>query len=262
LDVEKLLNMLIRYHNGEKHVWSVVHVPSEVAEDWRHLHRQLIALKSQQTRHSNRIHGLLATQGVRLALGRRFLEQLEEVRLWDGSPLPRGLRRRVEREYECWQFVHGQILELERERREQIQTSEDPYVEQVRRLLALRGIGENSAWLFVMEFFGWREFRNRREVGALAGLTPTPYASGEQMREQGISKAGNRLIRAMAIEIAWQWLRHQPDSALTLWFQERFAHGGKRMRKVGIVAVARKLLVSLWQYLETGIIPEGAQLGA
>ena len=128
--------------------------------------------------------------------------------------------------------------------------------------MRLKGIGENSAWLFVMEFFGWREFHNRREVGALAGLTPTPYQSGDESREQGISKAGNRPIRAMAIEIAWGWLRHQPQSDLSRWFQERFGHGSKRMRKIGIVALARKLLVAWWRYLEFGEIPTGAQLKA
>jgi transposase len=111
-----------------------------------------------------------------------------------------------------------------------------------------------------MEFFGWREFRNRREVGSLAGLTPTPYQSGEESREQGISKAGNRSVRAMVIELAWCWLRYQPDSDLALWFHERFGRSGKRMCKVGIVALARKLLVALWRYLETGEIPANAQL--
>ena len=143
-----------------------------------------------------------------------------------------------------------------------IRTSDDPSVEQIRQLVRLRGIGQTSAWLFVMEFFAWRNFRNRRQVGGLAGLTPTPYLSGDEMREQGISKAGNRPVRAMAIEIAWGWLRHQPQSELSLWFERRFAHGSKRMRKIGIVALARKLLIALWRYLETGAIPEGAQLKA
>jgi transposase len=230
------------------------------AEDWRHLHRELLALKKARTQHSNRIKGLLATQGIRIGLKASFAQDLETVRLWDGSPLPPGLHRRLKREYDCLQFVGQQISELEGERREYIRRSEDPRVEQVRQLLKLRGIGDNSAWLFVMEFFGWRKFRNRREVGGLAGLTPTPYASGETLREQGISKAGNRLVRAMAIEIAWGWLRHQPDSTLTRWFEERFGHGSKRMRKIGIVALARKLLIALWRYLETGAIPAGAQL--
>jgi transposase len=259
LDVEKLVSMLIRYHSGEVKVWSVVHVPSVEAEDRRHLHRELLGLKADRTRHINRLKGLLATQGAGMAVRKDFVDQLEGVRLWDGTPLPPGLRERLEREYAYLQSVQQRIRNLEAERRKIIRTSEDPAVEKVRQLLRLKGIGENSAWLFVMEFFAWRRFRNRREVGALAGLTPTPYQSGEQAREQGISKAGNRLVRGMAIEIAWCWLRYQPDSALTLWYEERFGCGGKRMRKVGIVALARKLLVVLWRYLDMGEIPDGAR---
>lgn len=201
-------------------------------------------------------------QGVRLPVKGDFLKQIEEVRLWDGSPLPRGLRARVEWEYAGLRFVEEQIKELEAERKELIRTSDDPSVEMVRQLMRLRGIGENSSWVFVMEFFGWRRFRNRREIGALAGLAPTPYQSGDETREQGISKAGNRSIRAMAIEIAWGWLRYQPDSDLSRWFNRRFGHGSKRMRKIGIVALARKLLIALWRYVEFGEIPAGAQLKA
>jgi transposase len=260
LDVGKLLSMLIRYHSGEKKVWSVVHVPSVEAEDKRHLHRQLFKFKADRTRHINRIKGLLSGQGVRMPVGADFLERLGAIRLWDGSSLSPGLCARLEREYACLQFVDQQIQELEAERRELLRTSDDPSVEKVRRLLKLRGIGENSSWLFVMEFFGWRKFRNRRQVGGLAGLAPTPYQSGEGSREQGISKAGNRLARTMAVEIAWCWLRYQPDSELTLWYQEKSGQGGKRLRKIGIVALARKLLVALWRYLETGEVPAGAQL--
>ena len=125
------------------------------------------------------------------------------------------------------------------------------------QLLRLKGIGANSAWLYVMEFFGWRDFHNRREISALAGLTPTPFQSGAEDHEQGISKAGNSLIRAMAIEIAWGWLRHQPDSALSQWCQERFGTGSTRLHKIGIVALARKLLIALWHYLESGELPRG-----
>lgn len=262
MDVGKLLTMLIRYDCGEKKVWSVVNVPSVEAEDKRHLHRELATLKTDRTRHINRIKGLLVGQGVRLPVRDNFLEGIESIRLWDGSPLPSGLRARVEQEYANLQFVQQQIKALEAERKQLIRTSNDPSVEKVRWLMRLKGIGENSAWLFVMEFFGWRQFRNRREVGALAGLTPTPYQSGDGSREQGISKAGNRPIRAMVIEIAWGWLRHQPQSELSRWFWERFGHGSKRMRKIGIVALARKLLVALWRYLEFGEVPAGAQLKA
>lgn len=260
LDVKKLLTMLIRYDSGEPKVWSVVHVPSIAAEDSRHLHRQLSTFKSDRTRHINRIKGLLVGQGVRLAVKADFLERLEKVRLWDGRPVPPGLRSRLQWEYACYQFVVEQIQGLEAKRRELLRTSTEPSVEQVRQLLQLRGIGENSSWLFVMEFFSWRNFRTRRQVGGLAGLTPTPYQSSEQSREQGIDKSGNSPIRTMAIEIAWGWLRHQPDSELSLWFQRRFGQGSKRLRKIGIVALARKLLIALWRYLEFGELPAGAQL--
>ena len=146
------------------------------------------------------------------------------------------------------------------ERARRIRTTEsDPAIEQMRQLLALKGIGPNSAWLFVREFFAWRQIENRRQLGALAGLTPTPYQSGNSEREQGIRKAGNRRLRAMAIEMAWCWVRYQPHSALSQWYRQRFAHGNSRLRRLGIVALARKLLVQLWHYLKTGAVPEGAE---
>jgi transposase len=259
IDVGKLLDMLMRYHSGEEKVWSVVHVPSVEGEDMRHLHRQLNRFKRDRTRHISRIEGVLASQGVKVPLHVNFLDKLEATRLWDGSLLPPGVRARVEREHAALQYVQGQIKKLEEERKELIETSDHPSVVQVRQLMKLRAIGPNSAWLFVMEFFGWREFRNRREVGALAGLTPTPYQSGGESREQGISEAGNRWVRGLAIEIAWCWLRYQPDSELTHWFDEKFGHS-KRTRKIGIVALARRLVVALWRYLEMGEIPAGAQL--
>jgi transposase len=262
LDVGKLAAMLIRYYGGEKKVWSVVHVPSVEAEDERHLHRMLMALNAQRTRQINRLKGLLVGQGVHLGIGMDFLEEIKTLRLWDGSALPAGLYARLQREYALLGFVEEQIKELEAERRKVLRTAQTDSVAKIRQLMQLRGIGENSAWLYVMEFFGWRHFHNRREVGGLAGLSPTPYQSGDETREQGISKAGSSPIRLMAIEIAWSWIRLQPKSALTLWYQKRFGEGSKRLRKIGIVALARKLLVALWRYLETGEIPAGAQLKA
>jgi transposase len=260
LDVEKLLTMLLRYHGGETRVWSVVQVPSLAAEDQRHLHRQLLALKGERTRYINRIKGLLVGQGIHLDVDSDFLAHLPKLCLWDGTPLPDGLLARLKREFAGWQFVHQQILALETERRTAIRESQEPAMAQVRQLLQLKGIGENAAWLYVMEFFGWRDFHNRREVGALAGLTPTPFQSGDEDHEQGISKAGNELVRAMVIEIAWGWLRFQPESALAKWYQDRFGAGGKRLHKIGIVALARKLLIALWHYLENGEPPPGAVL--
>jgi transposase len=169
---------------------------------------------------------------------------------------------RLAREWERVSFYNELIGRLEAERRELLRTSSDRGVQQALQLNELRGIGINSAWLYGMEFFGWRAFRNGKQVGALAGLAPTPFQSGESEREQGMSKAGNRHVRAMAIEIAWGWLRFQPQSALSKWYERRFGHGSRRLRKIGIVALARKLLVALWRYLETGGLPEGAVLKA
>jgi transposase len=262
LDVQKLLVMLMRYHAGEQRVWHVVHVPTVEEEDRRHLHRELLALKRDRTRVTNRIKGLLATHGVKMVVKRDFSMRLESIRLWDGSPLPSAMRARLQREWVKVELLTDQIQVLEAERSAEVRSSTDPVVETVRQLLKLRGIGENSAWLYTMEFFAWRRFRNRRELGALAGLTPTPYQSGASHREQGIAKAGNRHVRTLAIEIAWAWVRYQPDSALTRWYQARFAQGGSRQRRIGIVALARRLLVELWRYLETGALPEGAVLKA
>jgi len=260
LDLDKLLTMLMRYQAGETKVWHVVHAPSPSVEDNRHLHRELADLKEQRTQHTNRIKGYLSNQGICLEVTDDFPEVVEQQRLWNGEPLPAGLKARLLCEYQRFQLVQQQIKLLEVERREMLHRSTQPEVEQVRQLLRLRGIGINCAWLYVMEFFSWRAFRNRREVGALAGLTPMPHRSGEEDHELGISKVGNRHIRAMAIEIAWIWLRYQPSSELTLWYQRRFAKGSKRLHKIGIVALARKLLIALWRYLEFGTVPAGAVL--
>jgi transposase len=260
LDVRKLLSMLIRYEYGEREVWRVVHVPSVEAEDQRHLHRDLETLKQERASTTTRIKGLLSSQGIRLTSLRQFPEQLDALRLWDGSPIPSGLRRRLLRVYAHHEFLSQQITELEAERRALLESSQDASIEKVRQLMHLKGIGINGSWLLIMEFFGWRDFTNRREVGGLAGFTPTPYQSGESAREQGITKSGNRHVRWMTTELAWSWLRYQPESALSCWFRERFGGGGKRLRRIGIVAVARKLLIALWRFLKTGVLPEGAVL--
>jgi transposase len=252
--------MLIRYHLGEHRVWRIVNVPEVEVEDSRHLHRELASLKRDRTRHINRIKGWLTGQGLSMSVDRDFLNQLDKQRLWNGQPLPANLRTRLEREFERMELVNRHIEMLEDQRRKLVRTSDQPCVEQVRQLLRLRGIGINSAWLFVMEFFSWRAFRNRREIAALAGLTPTAFQSGDANQEQGISKAGNRHIRSLAIEIAWCWLRFQPASELSQWYQKRFGHGSSRVRRIGIVALARRLLIELWRYLETNQLPSGVVL--
>ncbi len=260
LDVRKLLRMLMRYHAGERQVWQVVTVPSVEAEDQRHLHRDLETLKQERASTTTRIQGLLRSQGIRVTSLSKLPEQLDALRLWDGSPMPPGLRRRVLRVYAQHTFLSEQIAEVEAERRSQLQASTDARIDQVRQLMQRKGMGINGAWLLVMEFFGWRAFKNRREVGGLAGFTPTPYQSGESAREQGITKSGNRHVRWMTMELAWSGLRFQPASALRVWFRARFGSGGARLRRIGMVAVARKLLMALWRFLKTGVVPEGAAL--
>lgn len=260
LDLDGLVRLLLRYEAGEPKAFSVVRVPSDREEDARHLHRELLTAKRDRTRVTNRIRGFLANQGLTIDLHKDVPEQIEAMRRWDGSPLPTALVRRLLREWETVRFLTRQIERLVRERREIVRSGPDPAMAKVLQLAQLKGVGINSAWLYTMELFGWRQFRNGREIGSLAGLTPTPHPSGELRRELGIDKAGNKRVRWMAIEAAWSWIRFQPNSALTRWYEERFAHGGPRMRKIGIVAVARKLLVALWRYLETGVLPEGAEL--
>lgn len=261
VDAQKLLSLLVRCETGERVRWSVVRVPSVQEEDGRQLSRELETLKRERTAHRNRMRGLLASQGVDLKIRQDFREKLQLVKLWDGSSLSEDFRSRFEREWERLELLEKQIAGLEKQRRDRISQAQEPLAQVAQRLCKLKSIGLNSAWLFSGEFFAWRQFRNRRQVGSLAGLAPTPYQSGDRLRrEQGISRAGNERVRSMAIEIAWAWLRFQPRSQLSLWFQERFGKGGSRSRRIGIVALARKLLVALWRYLETGEVPDGAEL--
>jgi transposase len=264
IDARKLLQMLMRYHGGERKLWSVVNVPSVAAEDGRQLNRELEVLNKERTMHRGRIRGLLIQQGleVRNPSGKKFLEELASLRTWDRKEIPGDLRERVVREYERLRQVEDQMKLLRKERERRVESGANASLRMVSQLRTLYGIGVTSSWDFVMEMYGWRKFQNRKEVGAFPGLTPTPYDSGGSQREQGISKTGRGRIRALSIQIAWSWLRFQPQSKLALWFWERFGHGGKRMRRIGIVAVARRLLIDLWRYLQHGVIPEGARLRA
>lgn len=259
LDAMKLVEMLIRYHNGEPRVWRVVRVPTVEDEDRRQRHRELIDLKGQRTEHTNRIKGLLATFGLDAVVNAEFPRRLEQMRQWDGQPLPPKVVERMLREFERWKQVDAQIRALSNEQRRAVRDDKEPQVEMVRQLIRLKGIGQVGAWILVREIFGWRKIKNRRELAGLAGLVPTPYASGGSQREQGISKAGNHRVRWVLVQLAWGWLRYQPDSALSQWYQRRFGAGNARARKVGIVALARKLLIALWKYVEKGEVPLGAK---
>ena len=204
--------------------------------------------------------GLFAGLGLAAVIDPTFPERVPALRQWDGHPVPAPLQERLLREFARWSLVQRQIQDLENAAARMVRNDQSPDVEQVRTLLSLRGIGAQSAWLLVREVFGGREIRNRRELAALAGLTPTPYHSGQSQREQGISKAGSKRLRWLMVELAWGWLHWQPDSQLSRWYQERFGHGSARLRKLGIGALARKLLVALWRLVAHGEIRQGAVL--
>lgn len=264
LDTTALVTKLARHVRGDRDVWSVVHVPSVEDEDRRQLHRELWMITRERTRVVNRIKGLLALHGIVLADRGlpRALPPARDLPTWNGAPLPTAAQARLEREWTRLTTLRREIRALIATRRALLAADDpaDPTLPMVRRLLALRAIGEVSAWLYTTEFFAWRQFRNRRQVGAAAGLCSTRRESGDRQQEHGISKAGNRYLRSLAIELAWSWLRRQPQSGLSQWYRRRFASGGARLRRIGIVALARKLLIALWRYLETGILPEGAVL--
>jgi transposase len=212
-------------------------------------------LKSERTGHLCRIRSLFVLHGINPT---RLPVTVRQVRDFNGESLPVCIRAELEREYLRLEMTNKQIAEIEGARDRQARESDAPNAQSTRKLHSLKGIGIASSGLLVDEFFAWREFRNRREVGALSGLVGAPYDSGDQRVEQGISKAGNRRVRTLMIEMAWRWLQFQPGSALSRWFQERYGSGTRRMRRIGIVALARKLLVALWKYLKFDECPEGA----
>jgi transposase len=258
IDVGKLLSMLIRYHNGERDIWSVVNVPTADDEDRRQPQRERAHLVSERTAHTNRIKGLLATLGLEVTVDKELIKRVDALRQWDGSAVPVEMRARIAREFERWQLVDSQLRSLESQQLRRVRDDQVVHIDIVRRLLELRGVGMVTAWMLATEVFGWRKIRNRRQLASLLGLDPTPYQSGQSHREQGISKAGNSRVRWGMVELAWMWLRYQPDSELSRWYQRRFGGGNARARKVGIVALARKLLIVLWRYLDQGEVPQGA----
>ena len=255
LDGDKLLAMSIRYGAGERRVWSVVRVPTPEQEDARRAHRELGRLGQERIAHINRIRALLVLNNRRV----KYVSGRLWQRWWTGhaQEFAPCVRAEVERESERLLLVRKQMDTIEAAQRQAVAAGTEA---QVTGLAQLRGIGMSSGWVLAKELFGWRRFRNRREVAGCLGLTPSPYASGESQTEQGISKAGNRRVRTLLVELAWSWLRYQPQSELSQWFNRRFAGGGKRMRRIGIVALARRLAIALWRYLEYGLIPQGAQL--
>ena len=260
LDALKLVTMLVRVCVGERRVWREVRVPTVAEEAARQVSRERTALTQDQTRLVNQLRGWLATWGAALP-SRRRAGWWTRVRDWAGAALPAAVQARLARADARLQGLAAQIAELEAQQQAAVPAPADaaptPTAGALRRLVQLKGVATTSAAVLLDEGLVWREFRNRRQLGGLLGLAPTPYASGDSQRDQGISRAGNARLQSISIQLAWNWVRWQPQSALTQWYRAKFGTG-KRARRIGIVAVARKLVIALWRYVTTGVVPTGA----
>jgi len=263
IDGELMLRTLMAYLRGEPRVVRIVRVPSVAEEDTRRASRERDRLVKEQTTHTNRIKALLRLLGVAVGNPRRrdWLSFLAQQRDWQGQPLPPHLLAEVTREHARLTMVREQLAALEQAQAAQACPVPAPMAERRSSLQRLKALGPAFTASLVDEVL-YKDFRNRREVASYTGLAPSPWKSGGIDREQGISKAGNRRARHKAIELAWLWLRHQSDSALSCWFRNRTANAGKRAKRITIVALARKLIVALWRYLTTGLVPEGATMKA
>jgi transposase len=263
VDAERLLRSLMAYLRGEPKVWSVVRVPSIIEEDDRRLHRERERRINERIGHVNRIKALCAIHGIYdyEPLRRNRMQRLEQLCTADGHPLPRRLKAEIVRELQSLELVLEMIRTLEAERNAIATERKSAHVnaKKIQQLIKLKSVGPEFATVLTGEVF-YRSFVNRREVASYVGLTPSPFQSGSMDCEQGISKAGNRKARTTMIELAWCWVRYQPSSTLTVWFQQRVRNLKGRIRRITIVALARKLLIALWRYLLTGVVPAGAVL--
>jgi transposase len=258
LDALKLVTMLVRVCSGEQRVWSEVHVPTVADEAARQVSRERTALTQDQTRLVNQMRSWLATWGATWPSRRRG-SWWTRVRDWAGMALPVEVQTRLARAEARLAGLEAQIAELEAQQQAAV-TAAGPTTA-LHQLVQLKGVATTSASVLLDEGLVWRAFRNRRQIGGLLGFAPTPYDSGASAREQGISRAGNARLQAVSIQLAWNWVRWQPQSALTQWYQVNFGKG-KRARRIGIVAVARKLMIALWRYVTAGVVPAGAILKA
>jgi transposase len=263
IDAERLLRSLMAYLRGEPKVWSVVRVPSVAEEDARRLHRERDRLVLERVQHVNRIKGLCALHGIYdyHPLRPQATARLEQLRTAQGGELPPRLKSEIKRELHRLELVVEMIATLEAERDAIVEDEASTHLnaEKIQNLHKLKAIGPEFAAVLVGEIFH-RSFDNRRQLASYVGVTPSPFQSGSMAHEGGISKAGNRKGRTTGIELAWLWLRYQPDSDLSIWFRARVGIMKGRIRRIAIVALARKLLVALWRYLETGLVPRGAVL--
>ena len=265
IDADQMVRALIRRLRGEREACSVVCVPSPEQEDARRLHRERHRLIAERVAHVNRIKGLCATQGIYdyQPQSSDRLERIEKLRTGDGRALPTRLKAEIVREIKRLELVLEMIVTVEAERDRILKEEKSTHLnaDKIKLLAKLKAIGPEFSTTLVGEVF-YREFANRRQLGSYVGLASSPFCSGSLDRDQGISKAGNPKARTMMIELAWTWLRFQPDSALSRWFCQRVGNLKGRPRRIAIVAMARKLLVALWRYLQTGVIPTGAELKA
>jgi transposase len=255
IDALKLVRMLVRGCQGEKDVWREVRVPTVADEAGRQVSRERTDLTDEQTRLINQMRSWLTIWGCRLP-GRRRGEWWTTLRDWAGTPLPAEGQARLARADARWAVLATQVAALEAQQTAVRKAA--PADSALGRLVQLKGIATTSASVLVDEGLVWREFQNRRQIGGVLGFAPTPYDSGETHRDQGISRAGNARLQAISMELAWNWVRWQPSSPLAQWYRARFARGSKRIRRIGIVAVARRLLIALWRYVTTGVVPAGA----
>jgi transposase len=259
IDGEALLRTLLAYKRGEPRVCAMVRPPSPAEEDRRRLGRERKTLVVERIAHANRIKGLLFAQGIAdyAPLRRDRRQRLEELTTGGGRPLPAHLKAQIGRELDRLELTLRQLKAVEAERDALLAPEGEAAPAPVAALAGLRGIGPEFATVLWLECF-FRRFSNRRQVAAYAGLAPTPWPSGTVQHEQGVSDSGNPRLRKTMIQLAWLWLRHQPTSAPSLWFKQRVEQYGGRSQKVAIVALARKLLVALWQFVSSGVVIEGA----
>jgi len=257
LDALKLVTMLVRVVNGERGVWSEVRVPTVADEAARHVSRERTALTQERTRLINQVRSWLATWGCALPT-RRPAGWWTHVRDWADAPLPAEVQARIARADARRVALEDQIAALDAAR--QAATAAAAADSAVRRLVRVKGLATTSAAVLLEEGLVWRRFRNRREVGGMLGFAPLPYQSGARAHDEGIRRAGNHRLQAVSVQLAWQWVRWQPASPITQWYRARWATGGRRLRRIGIVAVARRLMIALWRYATTGAVPTGAIL--
>jgi transposase len=263
IDGETLVRTLLAYKRGEPRVCSMVKAPTPEEEDRRRVCRERKTLTAERVEHINRIKGLLFAQGIGdyEPLRRNRRARLDELKTGDGRPLPAHLKAQISRELDRLEIILAQVKAVEADRDAMLEPVAEQASTPATMIAQLKGIGPEFAGVLWSEGL-FRHFDNRRQLAAYAGLAPTPWKSGKIDHEQGVSKAGNPRLRTTMIQVAWLWLRHQPDSALSLWFLERVQRNGGRLKKTTIVAMARKLLVALWRYATSGVVIEGAVLKA